>query len=153
MSMDLLDLILTRSATLAKSIMLLISLLHSIRVSLRVFPMNKIYPLPWFYEFIHYHSSTNLSLNSQCIHNIINSLPDTTVTGPCTLASRCLVKFLTIHCSKVDLPTFGGPTMAITIGGGSRGVLSTKGMCCFLVLISCVLKENYKRTIFYFCCN
>lgn len=57
MSVDILDLILTRSATLAKSIMLLISLLHSIRVSLRVFPMNKIYPLInivlWIYICIH----------------------------------------------------------------------------------------------------
>lgn len=74
------------------------------------------------------------------LYTEISCLPDTTVTGPWTLASLCFVKFLTMHCNRVDFPTLGGPTMAITIGGGSSGVLSTMGMCCFLVLISCVLQ-------------
>lgn len=37
----------------------------------------------------------------------------------------------------VLLPTFGGPTTAIKMGGGSIGVRSTTGTCCFFVSISC----------------
>lgn len=86
----------TRSATLAKSIMLFMSLLHSIIVIRRL-------------------------------------LPDTIVTGPLIVVKGCLVKFLIRLLINVDFPTFGGPTTTITIGGGSRGVRSTRGICCFLV--------------------
>ena len=38
-------------------------------------------------------------------------------------------------------PTLGGPTMATMIGGGSNGVLSTNGICCFFVSKSWALKK------------
>ena len=47
--------------------------------------------------------------------------PETIVTGPFISVNVCRVKFLTRHFSNVDLPTLGGPTIAITIGGGSTG--------------------------------
>ncbi len=40
---------------------------------------------------------------------------------------------------RVVLPTFGGPATATSIGGGSRGVLSTAGMWCRFSLMSSVL--------------
>ena len=54
--------------------------------------------------------------------------PDTTVTGPCIVDNLCLVKFLIKQRIRVLLPTLGGPTTAITIGGGSSGVRSTTGI-------------------------
>ena len=45
---------------------------------------------------------------------------------------------------RVLLPTFGGPTTAMTMGGGSRGVRSTTGIWCFFVFISNVLKRKQK---------
>ena len=53
--------------------------------------------------------------------------PDTIVTGPWIFEIAWRVKFLTRHWSNVDLPTFGGPTIAMTMGGGSVGVRSTTG--------------------------
>lgn len=38
---------------------------------------------------------------------------------------------------KVVLPTLGGPTTETIIGGGSIGVRSTRGICCFLESTSC----------------
>ena len=43
------------------------------------------------------------------------------------------------HCTRVDLPTLGGPTTAISTGGGSTGDRSTTGMWCFFSLMSSVL--------------
>ena len=40
---------------------------------------------------------------------------------------------------SVDLPTFGGPTRATNIGGGSNAVRSTSGSCSLLAFMSCVL--------------
>lgn len=60
-------------------------------------------------------------------------LPDTIVTGPLIVVRGCLVKFLIIPLINVVLPTFGGPTTATIIGGGSNGVRSTRGICCFFV--------------------
>jgi hypothetical protein len=94
---------LTRSATLAISIIELISLLHSTIVNLRFFP-------------------------------------DTIVTGPLICDILCLVKFFTKHFIKVDLPTFGGPTTATRMGGGSVDDRSTTGICFFLSCISSVLE-------------
>ena len=54
--------------------------------------------------------------------------PETMVTGPKIVLSFCLVKFRIRHRIRVDFPTFGGPTTAIRIGGGSTGVLSTTGI-------------------------
>ena len=53
------------------------------------------------------------------------------------------VKFLMRACSSVLLPTLGGPTMATTIGGGSTGVRSTSGMCCFFVSRSCARWKRF----------
>ena len=81
------------------------------------------------------------------IYTALSSLPDTTVTGPWILESFCLLKFFTTHFKSVVFPTLGGPTIPTITGGGSTGVLSTTGMCCFLVLISWVLWLNkFKRT-------
>ena len=66
----------------------------------------------------------------------------TIVTGPWIEVMFWRVKFLIKACSKVVLPTLAGPTTATTIGGGSNGVRSTKGMCCFFVSKSWALKET-----------
>lgn len=72
--------------------------------------------------------------------------PETMVTGPRISASFCRVKFFIRQRIKVLFPTFGGPTTTITIGGGSRGVRSTRGMWCFLVFMSWDLRgENTQQ--------
>lgn len=63
-------------------------------------------------------------------------IPETTVTGPLMEVRGCLVKFFIKHWISVVLPTFGGPTTTTRIGGGSKGVLSTTGICCFFVWTS-----------------
>ena len=68
----------------------------------------------------------NILKNAFCTRLLYS--PDTMVTGPSTVESFCLVKFFIRHFKSVVFPTFGGPTMATKIGGGSTGVLSTKGM-------------------------
>jgi hypothetical protein len=64
------------------------------------------------------------------------------VTGPCIDVIFCRVKFFIKAWSRVVFPTLGGPTMATMIGGGSWGVLSTSGICCFFVSKSWALKET-----------
>lgn len=55
-------------------------------------------------------------------------LPLTTVMGPFASVRVCLVYRRTRLFNRVVLPTPGGPTMAITTGGGSSwGVRSTRG--------------------------
>lgn len=77
--------------------------------------------------------------------------PDTMVMGPHISASFCRVKFLIRQRIKVLFPTFGGPTTTITIGGGSRGVRSTRGMWCFLVFMSWDLRGgNIQESKCYF---
>lgn len=66
-------------------------------------------------------------------------IPVTRVMGPWMDVTFCRVKFFIRACSRVVFPTLGGPTMATMIGGGSRGVLSTNGICCFFVSKSCAL--------------
>jgi hypothetical protein len=63
------------------------------------------------------------------------------VTGPCMDVIFCRVKFFIRAWSRVVFPTLGGPTMATMIGGGSNGVLSTNGICCFFVSKSWALKK------------
>ncbi len=58
--------------------------------------------------------------------------------GPLIFVTFVLVKFLIRLLISVDFPTFGGPTTAMTIGGGSSGVLSMTGMCCFFATKSCL---------------
>lgn len=54
---------------------------------------------------------------------------DTTMEiGPLILVTLVRVKFLIRLLMSVDFPTFGGPTTAMIIGGGSSGVASTSGM-------------------------
>ena len=60
--------------------------------------------------------------------SFLSYLLTTTVIGPMMLVSFSLVKFLTRQLSNMDLPTFGGPTMATSDGGGSADCLSTRGV-------------------------
>jgi hypothetical protein len=65
------------------------------------------------------------------LHSIIVSRRffETTIEiGPLMLVTFVLVKFLIRLFISVDFPTFGGPTTAMTTGGGSSGVASTNGM-------------------------
>jgi hypothetical protein len=48
---------------------------------------------------------------------------------------------------SVDLPTLGGPTIAITIGGGSSEDLSTSGMLFRFSLISWVLFLDFRSFV------
>lgn len=69
-------------------------------------------------------------------------VPEMMVTGPHMSPSFCRAKFLIRHRIRVLLPTLGGPTTTITIGGGSRGVRSTRGIWCFFIFMSWDLKEK-----------
>ena len=71
-------------------------------------------------------------------------LPETIVIGPWMVDSFCRVKFLMRDRTRVDLPTLGGPTMAMRTGGGSTGDLSTTGTWCFFSFMSSVLGYNNK---------
>lgn len=71
----------------------------------------------------------------------------TTVIGPLIFVTFVLVKLFIKLLIKVVLPTFGGPTTAIKIGGGSSGVLSTNGICWrFAVISSLRRKRRSART-------
>lgn len=74
-------------------------------------------------------------------------LPVTIVTGPFIWVNGLFTKSFNKLFIRVLLPTLGGPTTAIMIGGGSRGVLSTTGICCFLVSISCFLRNRLSALI------
>ena len=50
------------------------------------------------------------------------------MTGPSIDDRRCLVKFFTKQLMRVVFPTLGGPTTAMSTGGGSSGVRSTTGI-------------------------
>ena len=54
----------------------------------------------------------------------------------------CRVKFFSRAWRSVLLPTLGGPTIATTTGGGSTGVRSTSGICCFFVSKSWALDNE-----------
>lgn len=69
----------------------------------------------------------------------IGYVPEITVTGPFMVVRGCLVKHFIRQWISVVFPTLGGPTTTTIIGGGSRGVRSITGICCFLVWISWVL--------------
>lgn len=74
--------------------------------------------------------------------NPCRDLPEMMVTGPHMSPSFCRAKFLIRHRIRVLLPTLGGPTTTITIGGGSRGVRSTRGIWCFFIFMSWDLQEK-----------
>lgn len=69
------------------------------------------------------------------------------VTGPWMDVIFCRVKFFMSAWSSVDFPTFGGPTMATMIGGGSSGVRSTNGICCFFVSKSWALLQKQREGV------
>jgi hypothetical protein len=46
---------------------------------------------------------------------------------------------------RVDLPTWGGPTTATTIGAGLSGVRSGNGTWCFFSCLSAQREERKKR--------
>lgn len=75
--------------------------------------------------------------------------PETMVTGPRMSASFCRVKFFIRQRINVLFPTFGGPTTTMTMGGGSRGLRSTRGMWCFLVFMSWDLRGKTHQSQAY----
>lgn len=75
---------------------------------------------------------------------VIRRFFDTTIEiGPLISVTFVRVKFLMRLLIKVDLPTFGGPTIPMTIGGGSSGVMSINGTWCFLVFKSCLRRNLF----------
>lgn len=98
-----------------------------------------------------FHHPNNLTKVNYLRHKLFSTLRyssgiksillETKVTGPLTSLSLRRVKWRTKHWSNTDLPTFEGPTIATTIGGGSTGVRSTKGMCVFFSLMFAALKN------------
>ncbi len=57
------------------------------------------------------------------------------------------VEFFIRAWRRVFFPTLGGPTMATMIGGGSREVLSSNGICCFFHLRALKKKEKNKKLL------
>ena len=69
-------------------------------------------------------------------------LPETTVTGPLMLVTFIFVKFFMMHCISSVFPTFGGPAIATTTGGGSNTDRSGSGTWIFFIFTSCDLGKN-----------
>lgn len=106
----------TRSATLPISIIEFKSLLHSMNVNRRSFPISV---------------EQNVSYASSSISLPVQVSPETTVTQPFTSPILIFVYLLTRLFRSVVLPTPDGPTIATMIGGAevSVGVRLISGTC------------------------